>query len=125
MDTHGNRNNKKILVVDDDPAIVEVLHMMLELAGYDVTTSTNGNILPLLDSYTPDLILLDIMMSGVSGKEVCKDLKNRNETKEIPVIMISANRDGHLIASEACAEDFLAKPFEMQQLLSKVEKYTN
>ncbi len=116
-------NKKKILVADDDPAILEVITLMLEDAGHDVTTSVNGETVEKVHGVLPDLILLDIWMSGMDGRDVCKHLRAQQKTKHIPIIMISANRDAKAIALDAGANDFLAKPFEMNRLLSMVEKY--
>jgi CheY-like chemotaxis protein len=71
----------------------------------------------------PDLLLLDIWMSGMDGKEICKHLKSQEVTKHIPIIMISANKDTQKIAFECGADDFIAKPFQMKNLLQKVAQY--
>ncbi|MEO6452752.1 MAG: response regulator [Ginsengibacter sp.] len=119
-----SRGIKKILVADDDPAIIDVLTLMLEEAGYQVYASANGHTVTDVNKIHPDLILLDILMSGISGHEICKELRNQPSTKHIPVIMISASKDSKEIALNACANDFIAKPFEMDSLLRKVAKFT-
>lgn len=111
---------KKILVADDDPAICDAVCMILEEEGYDVDTTVNGETVLKIKKDMPDLVLLDIWMSGIDGREVAKKLKNNKETKEIPIIMISASRDVEKSAKDAGANDFLAKPFEMDDLLNKV-----
>ena len=116
-------SKKKILVADDDPAILEVITLILEDAGHAVTTSSNGETVEKVQRELPDLILLDIWMSGMDGRDICKHLKTESKTKHIPIVMISANKDAAAIAIEAGANDFLAKPFEMTKLLSMVEKY--
>jgi CheY-like chemotaxis protein len=68
----------------------------------------------------PDLLLLDIWMSGLDGREICKALKLQDHTKHIPIILVSANRDTEQIAHDAGADDFLNKPFDMDDLLRKV-----
>lgn len=118
-----NISKKKILVADDDPAIVDALQLMLEDAGYDVETTVNGESVKDICVDCPDLLLLDIWMSGIDGRDVCKFIKTQDLTKDIPVIMISANKDTAKIAREAGADDFLAKPFDMDELLGKIEKY--
>lgn len=115
-------NNKKILVADDDPAIVEALQLMLELHNYEVATTVDGKVLSMMKSFNPDLVLLDIWMSGVDGRDICRKIKSNDDLKEIPVIMISASRDVIQSSKDAGAEDFLAKPFEMDELVGKVEK---
>ena len=113
----------KILVADDDPAIVDAVQMMLELEGYDVDTTTNGETIYKMEAQYPDLLLLDIWMSGQDGREICKYLKNEPHTEHIPIIMISASRDVMDSAKKAGADDFIAKPFEMNELLAKVAHY--
>ncbi len=114
---------KKILVAGDDPAILEVITLMLEDDGYDVTTSVNGETVEKVHGILPDLILLDIWMSGMDGRDICKYLRNHTKTKHMPIVMISANRDAEAIAIDAGANDFLAKPFDMYKLLAMVKKY--
>ncbi len=116
---------KKILVADDDVGILEVMTLMLEGAGYDVETTfgakTEGRVL----TYAPDLLLLDIWMSGTDGRSICKKLKSKKRTAHLPIIMISANKDTEKIAKEAGADNFISKPFEMEHLLSMVKKYVS
>ena len=116
---------KKILVADDDPAILDSIKMILELEGYEVVTTVNGATVPSLLKNKPDLLLLDIWMSGQDGKDICRTLKADKATKNIPIIMVSASRDVAASAKEAGADDFLTKPFEMDDLLAKVKKYTS
>ena len=116
---------RKILVADDDPAILEVISLILEDAGYEVKTTVDGQTVQLAQEYVPDLILLDLWMSGMDGRNICKNLKDDKSTKHIPIIMISANKDTEKIAKEAGANDFLAKPFDMKDLLYKVAVYAN
>lgn len=115
---------KKILIADDDPAIVDALEIMLEEAGYVVKTTDNGRAVLDMKEELPDLLLLDIWMSGMDGRDVCKHLKSQKSTKHIPIIIISANKDTKKIAKEAGADDFIAKPFEMNDLIAMVKKYT-
>jgi CheY-like chemotaxis protein len=114
---------KRILIADDDPAILEVISLMLEDEGYEITTSVNGETVEKVRGILPDLILLDIWMSGMDGRDICKHLRTKKKTKNIPIVMISANKDAEAIALDAGATDFLAKPFEMNKLLAMVEKY--
>jgi DNA-binding response OmpR family regulator len=116
---------KKILVTDDDPAILEVITLILEDAGYEVKTTDNGKTEKCAREFSPDLILLDIWMAGVDGRDICKSLKAQKKTTRIPIIMISANKDAEKIALVAGANGFIAKPFEMKHLLSMVKKYTS
>lgn len=112
-----------ILVADDDPYILDCLSLILQDAGYHVETLQNGKVLQVLTHFRPDLVLLDLWMSGVNGKEICLRLKNTTGLKNIPVIMISANSDIARIAAACGADDFLMKPFDMLALLTKVEAH--
>lgn len=116
-------SKKKILIADDDPAILEALTLMLEDAGYETDTTVDGQTIKEATDQLPDLILLDIWMSGTDGRDICKHLKRRPQTKHIPIIMVSANKDAEHIAKESGADDFIAKPFEMDDLLALIEKY--
>lgn len=113
---------KKILIADDDPAIVEAVTLILEEFGYEVNGTGDGQTIYKLDKKFPDLLLLDIWMSGENGRDICKYLKANPMTKKIPVIIISASRDIKKSAVESGADDFLAKPFAMYELLEKIHK---
>lgn len=117
------KDKKRVLIADDDPAILEVITLMLEDAGYDSRTTVDGHTEKIVKKYLPDVILLDIWMSGLDGRTICKSLKKHKLTMHIPIIMISANKDTEKIAKESGADDFIAKPFEMDDLLKKVAKY--
>src|SRR5579859_4475456 len=112
-------NKKKVLAADDDPAILEVLTFMLEDTGYSVKTTVNGQTEQMVHEFLPNLILLDIWMAGSDGRIICKSLKRQKLTRHIPIIIISANKDTKKLAKEAGADDFIAKPFEMNDLLAK------
>jgi DNA-binding response OmpR family regulator len=111
---------KHVMIADDDPGILDAVQAMLEFGGYEVSTTFNGaTILKMVDNF-PDLILLDIWMSGTDGRDVCKALKNQDLTKDVPVILISASTDLEKSAKEAGADDFLEKPFDMNELFEKI-----
>ncbi|MES2266568.1 MAG: response regulator transcription factor [Bacteroidota bacterium] len=116
--------SKKIMIADDDPGIVDAVEMILEFEGYDVTTTVDGATVLDMKEQLPDLLLLDIWMSGEDGRDICRQLKSEPLTKNIPVLMISASREIAPSALAAGADDFLAKPFEMDELLKKIEKLT-
>jgi DNA-binding response OmpR family regulator len=116
---------KRIMIADDDPGIVDAVEMLLEFEGYEVTSTVDGSTVLDMKGELPDLLLLDIWMSGEDGRDICKKLKSLSATKNIPVIMISASRDIKASALAAGADDFLAKPFEMDELLKKIEELTN
>ena len=114
---------KHILIADDDEGIIDSLRLLLEEFDYQVSTEMNGNELYNLQKPYPDLILLDIWMSGVDGRDICIALKKQKSTQNIPIIMLSANKDTEQIAKEANADDFVTKPFDFETLQNKIEKY--
>lgn len=113
---------KKIVIADDDPGILDSLCIMLEFEGYQVKCTPIGTDLLAMDQY-PDLVLLDIWMSGVDGRDICKQLKKQPETSNIPIIMISASNEIEHSARAAGANDFVAKPFSISSLLETIEKH--
>lgn len=114
-----------ILVVDDDPDILEALKMMLEDQGYIVKTANNGNILQFLDAtQLPSVIILDVLLSGMDGREIAEKLRKKDETREIPIVMISANPSAATDCVKRGANAFLAKPFEIDDLLQVIHRYT-
>jgi len=114
---------KNIMVIDDDPAILDSIGMLLEFEGYRVTVSSDAAGLLSMESELPDLLLLDIWMSGTDGRDICKQLKQQSSTRNIPVVLISASREIEKSAKQAGANDFLSKPFELDDLLRKVEMH--
>lgn len=115
---------KKIMIAEDDTGILEAMQLMLEDAGYEVTTTVDGRTVQDMKDDLPDVLLLDIWMSGMDGTGICQHLKSQNSTKHMPIILCSANKDTQKLAKGCGADDFIAKPFEMVDFLSKVKKYT-
>ena len=121
-----NNPAKKILVVDDDPDILDALQITLEDAGYDVTTTEKGDYAENLRDTNggfPDVIILDVLLSGKDGRIICQKLKSQENTRHIPIIMISAHPGAKQSVKAVGADDFLAKPFDIDDLLVKVEQY--
>lgn len=116
--------SKNIMIVDDDEGILDAVGMLLKYKGYQVTTCTNGNTILSMETEFPDLVLLDIWMSGTDGRNVCKQLKRKELTKSIPIIMVSASKDIERSAIESGADGFLAKPFEISELINTIELHT-
>lgn len=113
----------KILVVDDEPDILLFLSEILEDEGYNVATSSDGASIEQLQIHDlPDLILLDMLLSGKDGRELVKYLKAHEETRDIPVIMISAHPTARESTLAAGANFFLAKPFDLAYLLNMIEE---
>jgi len=111
----------RILVVDDVPANVRLLEAVLAPRGYDVVSATDGeNALKLVESSQPDLVLLDVMMPEPDGYEVCRRLREVDETAVLPVIMVTASTDEKSKAIQAGADDLIAKPFSHDELLTRI-----
>lgn len=110
----------RILVVDDDPGISEMVAILLESEGYQATVAATGpSALTLFRAEHPDLVLLDVMLPGMSGVDVCKEIR---EESDVPIVMMSARTDSvDVIAGlEAGADDYVTKPFENDVLLARV-----
>lgn len=115
---------KKVLVVDDDPDIVEAVQMILESEGYNSDMTTKGEeTYEKIKSYKPDLIILDVLLSGNDGRTICKNLKAAPKTKKIPIIMISAHPSAKNSIKQCGADSFVAKPFSVEELLDEIKKY--
>jgi DNA-binding response OmpR family regulator len=115
---------KKILVVDDEPDIVDFLQDLLEQVGYTVAITDKAEYAEKpYDGGLPDLILTDVLLSGKDGREIVKHLKSQEETRHIPVIMFSAHPTVEKTARAAGADDFVAKPFEIDEVLTKIAKH--
>ena len=112
-----------ILVVDDDPDISMMLKLMLEFKGFDVRiTERPDETYDILQKNSFDLVIMDMLLSGVNGTDICTELKKNNVTSSIPLIMISAHPNAREICLQAGADDFISKPFDMQDILSKIGK---
>ena len=117
-------NKKKILIFDDDKTILEVITIIFEENGYQVEISeTSHDILEKVEQYKPDVILMDNWIPRIGGVEATKLLKSHEEFKNIPVIYVTANNDIVALAEQAQADDYVAKPFNLEDLEDKVAKY--
>jgi DNA-binding response OmpR family regulator len=111
---------KRILIVEDDPYIQDIFTIIFKSYGYTVECIDNGRALCERNGNWPDAIILDKQLPGVNGIDACRALKSKEETKEIPIIMISASSGVEAAAIKAGADDFLEKPFNMHIILNKV-----
>jgi class 3 adenylate cyclase/ActR/RegA family two-component response regulator len=119
----GKRTTPRVLVVDDIPANVELVEALLESQGYEVSLAYNGQeALQKVQEDDPDLILLDVMMPGMNGFEVCKHIKGNEETRLIPIVLLTAldQVEDKVRGLDAGADDFLTKPFNKAELLARV-----
>jgi DNA-binding response OmpR family regulator len=114
----------KILLVDDDPEIVELLRFNLVRAGYAVGTASNGiDALKKARSILPDLILLDLMLPELDGFAVCEILRRDPATRSVRIIMVTAlaTELGRLAGFDCGADDYISKPFSLTDLISRVQ----
>jgi len=114
--------NKKILIVDDNELIVEVMSYILINSGYEVSSLPNGyHVIEEIKSTHPDLLIIDAIMPGMDGRDICKILKLNKATKDLPVIICSSedNLDAAL-TQDGAPNDVLHKPFDMNALINKV-----
>ena len=116
--------NASILVIDDDPDICTMIKMVLDYHGYtamDADTEEKAN--SILGSNEINLIIMDMLLSGVDGSDICRRLKQNPRTASIPVLMFSAHPNAKKICIAAGADDFISKPFEMNELLEKITSH--
>jgi len=121
-------NPKKILVVDDEADLVETVRFPLELDGYNVLVSYNGeDALNQARKEKPDLIILDLMLPKLDGYKVCRLLKFDERYKHIPILMLTAKTQekDKILGMETGADEYITKPFEMDDLIKKVKAYLN
>ena len=119
----NNHPNARILVVDDEPQNIRLLQIRLQADGYTVLAANGGQeALKLVQAEAPDLILLDIMMPGMNGFEVCQQIRAEETTQFIPVVMVTAlsEKEDRIRAIEAGADDFISKPFDSHEVLARV-----
>lgn len=115
----------RVLVVDDDRVIQQLLEVNLELEGYEVAKASNGEeAIALVRSYKPDLVLLDVMMPKLDGRETCRRIKADPETKDVPIIFLSARAQDMDVNSglELGASAYVTKPFDPVELLDTVAR---
>ncbi|WZL74752.1 response regulator transcription factor [Clostridiaceae bacterium 35-E11] len=115
---------KKILIVDDEQHIIELIQFNLESNGFDVITSENGEEgLALAEKEMPDVIVLDLMLPGMDGLEVCKHVRNNEKINRIPIIMLTAKGEemDRVLGLEIGADDYLTKPFSVRELLARIK----
>jgi|SRR5690606_25375957 len=115
---------KTILIIDDDEDILEILDIVFQDSGYDVILSSVGLEVDFISVLHPDIVLLDVRIVGSakSGADICKDLKANVHTRDMPVILLSAEHDLHTMASACKADSYIAKPFGIESLLMQVRK---
>ena len=119
-----NKTAYRILVIDDDPDIGIMIKMILEYSGYSVLVSDRGDQAEeLIRNNHVDLLIMDMLLSGINGTDICRRLKQTDSTThQLPIMMISAHPNAKETCLEAGADDFIAKPFDMDDILSKISR---
>ena len=115
---------EKILIVEDEKDIVKMLEYNLGKEGFKTVSSRNGeDALNLINKEQPNLILLDLMLPGIDGLEVCKALKKENKTSSIPIIMLTAKsqESDKVVGLELGADDYITKPFSPRELIARIK----
>ncbi|MDA7579440.1 response regulator [Alphaproteobacteria bacterium] len=113
-----------ILIADDEPNQLELLDFNLKSAGFSIIKASNGlEALELIENHSPDLIILDWMMPKMSGIDVCRTLRSRSETKQTPIIILSARSEDSdkSLGLDTGADDYISKPFSPKELVSRVK----
>ena len=116
--------SKKILIIDDDPDILEILSLLLLDNGYKVRALSCGDtVFDDIKDFQPDLILMDVMLAGMDGRAICKSIKENHLTYFLPVILISGTHDlAQSLHLPGAPNDYVAKPFDIDHLLQVVRK---
>jgi DNA-binding response OmpR family regulator len=115
--------NKKIIIVEDEDNVRETLDLLLTNAGFTVKSSATGkDVFNLIDEFNPDVILLDVMLDDIDGREICRTIKADPQTHHIPVLMLSAVPDVYNAIAEVGANDVVSKPFDEQTLINRIER---
>lgn len=118
--------DNRILVLDDDPGILKALDLSLTYCGFQVRPMLSGdNVFRMIDDFEPNLIILDYMLIGKNGSEICQDLKNDSGKKNIPIIMVSAHPEAAKNYPEFCCDAFMAKPFDLNELVTEIKSFIN
>jgi DNA-binding response OmpR family regulator len=114
----------KILICDDEQEILDITRLILEDSGFEVFGVINsGEVVKLVERERPDVLLIDLWMPGMSGDQVITELRRNEQITRLPIIVISASKDGRGIAYASGADDFLEKPYDIDALVEIVHKH--
>ena len=125
MNIQNWRMAKRVLVIDDDEDILALLNIIFQENGYDIVLSNTGEAAEHIRVIHPDIVLLDVRINGSekSGAEICREIKANYETKDFPIMLMSAESDLAFIAEECGANSYITKPFDIFDLISQVKQY--
>lgn len=115
---------EKILVIDDDPDVISLMRMLLQKKHYDVASATKeSEVEQLVLDFKPDIIIMDVLLSGSDGRSICRNLKNTESSKHIPIIMFSGHPGAQKNIEEYGADEFISKPFQSTALLDRIKHH--
>jgi len=126
MTENDKKAKKKILIVDDEPDIVETLKFLIESEGFESIIAMDGEeALRKAKEENPDVMILDVMLPKINGYKVCRLLKFDNKYKHIPILMVTARsqEEDKVIGEETGADEYITKPFDINELLQKIHLY--
>lgn len=116
--------SKRILCIDDDPDIIDLLNIILVDEGYHVNSASSpSNIFDLIQEHKPDLILLDVYMGPYNGMQICKAMRSYTRTEHTPVLIITSDEDVKDVVKDFGATDLILKPFDTNLLIEKIGFY--
>jgi DNA-binding response OmpR family regulator len=114
---------KKVLLLDNDEDVLDVMHEVLTYEGFDVKCiGQTDNIFPEIESYHPDLIILDYILSGVNGGEICHQIKENKKTSDLPVVIMSAYPRVLQSLGDYGCDDFIPKPFDLDDFTERIQR---
>jgi DNA-binding response OmpR family regulator len=116
----------KVLLVDNDESVLDMMQEALNYGGYEVRAiSQTENIVPEIDAYNPDLVILDFMLTGANGGELCHQIKVNKKTADLPVVLVSAYPRVLKSLGDYGADDFISKPFDLDDFLGRIKSLIN
>ena len=116
---------KKVFMIEDDPDILEATTLLLTMRGFKVEGATRSSgAYGEIQQYEPDVLIIDLLLSGDDGRDICTYLKQQQDTKDIPIIMISAHPNAADATANCGADAFVAKPYSSNELLDKITEVT-
>lgn len=118
---------KKVLIIDDDSESLTVLSLILSASGFSVNTIRDGSVIfSQIDNFKPDIVLLDVHLGAdYDGRIICNELKTNENTKKIPIILVSGSAHLKEVKKISNADDFIEKPFGVDDLIDMVKHYTS
>ena len=120
------KENVDVLIMDDDPDLCLLMETILKFNDYTIKSCSNANLFyQILETIEPNVIVMDMLLSGKDGRDICRDLKSRPAYNATKILMISAHPDADKTCREAGADGFLVKPFDIDEFTSKVASFVN